>query len=61
VLVALAVLVAVAAMCLLAVWIAPADPTRISVRARLAPPGAQFWLGADTFGQDVASRLLFAR
>jgi peptide/nickel transport system permease protein len=60
VLIALTVFVVVATVCLLAAWIAPADPTRMSVRARLTPPGAQFWLGADAFGRDVASRLLYA-
>jgi len=60
VLVALAVFGVIAALCLLAALIAPADPTRMSVRARLTPPGAQFWLGADAFGRDVASRLLYA-
>jgi peptide/nickel transport system permease protein len=60
VLIALTVFVVVATMCLLAAWIAPADPARMSVRARLTPPGTQFWLGADAFGRDVASRLLYA-
>ncbi len=60
VLIALTVFVVVATVCLLAAWIAPADPARMSVRARLTPPGAQFWLGADAFGRDVASRLLYA-
>jgi peptide/nickel transport system permease protein len=60
VLIALTVFVVVATVCLLAAWIAPADPARMSVRARLTPPGAQFWLGADAFGRDVVSRLLYA-
>jgi peptide/nickel transport system permease protein len=60
VLVALAVFLVIATVCLLAAWIAPADLARMSVRARLTPPGAQFWLGADAFGRDVASRLLHA-
>ena len=60
VLITLTVFDVVATVCLLAAWIAPADPARMSVRARLTPPGAQFWLGADAFGRDVASRLLYA-
>lgn len=60
VLIALMVFVVIAALCLLAALIAPANPTQMSVRARLTPPGAQFWLGADAFGRDVASRLLYA-
>lgn len=46
---------------LLAPWIAPADPARMSVRARLSPPfSGAYLLGADAFGRDVLSRLLFA-
>ncbi len=41
-------------------WIAPADPAKMSVRARLAPPFGTYLLGADAFGRDVASRLLYA-
>jgi peptide/nickel transport system permease protein len=32
----------------------------MSGRQRLTPPGWDFWLGADAFGRDVASRLLYA-
>lgn len=60
VLIALAVFALIAAGALLAPWIAPADPERMSVRARLAPPFGAYLLGADGFGRDVASRLLFA-
>lgn len=60
VLLALIVFVVIAVLCLMAFWIAPADPARMSVRARLSPPGGDFLLGADAFGRDVASRLLYA-
>lgn len=40
--------------------IAPSDPLAMSVRERLSPPGAEFILGADVFGRDVLSRLLYA-
>ncbi len=60
VIVALVIFLAIVALCLLAPLIAPADPARMSVRARLTPPGADFWLGADAYGRDVASRLLYA-
>ena len=60
VLIALGLFLIIVAACLLATWIAPADPARMSVRARLTPPGPRFWLGADAFGRDVASRLLHA-
>jgi peptide/nickel transport system permease protein len=60
VIVALVIFLTIVALCLLAPLIAPADPARMSVRARLTPPGADFWLGADAYGRDVASRLLYA-
>ncbi|RNF34724.1 ABC transporter permease [Paracoccus methylarcula] len=60
VLIALIVFVAIAGLCLLATLVAPADPAKMSVRARLSPPGGDFLLGADAFGRDVLSRLLFA-
>jgi len=40
--------------------LAPADPTSMSVRSRLTAPGSEYWLGADAFGRDVLSRLLYA-
>jgi peptide/nickel transport system permease protein len=60
VLIALLVFFAIVILCALAPLIAPADPARMSVRARLTPPGAGFLLGADAFGRDIFSRLLFA-
>ena len=57
---ALAVFVVILLFCGLADLIAPADPDRMSVRSRLTVPGADFWLGADAFGRDVLSRLLYA-
>ncbi len=60
VLAALIVFSGIAGMCALAALIAPADPYQMSVRARLSPPGGDFLMGADAFGRDVASRLLYA-
>ncbi len=60
VLLATIVLSAVALLCVCAPWVAPDDPVRMSVRARLTEPGMTYWLGADAFGRDVASRLLYA-
>ena len=60
VLVSLVVFVLVLAAVVLAQLIAPADPAAMSVRNRLAPPGAGYLLGADAFGRDVLSRLLYA-
>ena len=38
----------------------PLDPTSMSVRQRLTPPGEAFILGSDAFGRDVLSRLVYA-
>lgn len=57
---ALIVFLVIMALCVLAGLIAPADPAQMSVRKRLTAPGAEFWLGSDAFGRDVASRLLYA-
>jgi peptide/nickel transport system permease protein len=60
VLVALIIFVTIVVLCFLAPIISPADPFKMSVRARLTPPGSTYWLGADAFGRDVLSRLLYA-
>lgn len=60
VLVALTLFVLIVFVCVMAAILAPADPMKMSVRARLTPPGERFPLGADAFGRDVLSRLLFA-
>jgi peptide/nickel transport system permease protein len=48
----------VVVVAILAPLIAPYDPLRNNFRARLRPPGEQFWLGTDHFGRDVLSRIL---
>jgi len=40
-------------------WLAPADPARQSLIEKRAPPGGKFLLGADEFGRDIFSRVLF--
>ena len=37
----------------------PYDPNRQSMLARFAEPGWQHWLGADAFGRDLLSRILY--
>ena len=39
--------------------LAPKEPNRVSVRNSLAPPSAEFPLGADNNGRDVLSRIIF--
>lgn len=43
----------------LAPWIAPVDPLQLAPLDRLAPPGAEFWFGADLIGRDVFSRTVY--
>jgi peptide/nickel transport system permease protein len=37
---------------------APYSPTEMHPGASMQPPNARFWLGTDTFGRDILSRLL---
>lgn len=49
-------------ICLAAVFaplVAPYDPVQIKLSAKLAPPGAEHWLGTDHFGRDIFSRVLY--
>ena len=48
----------VLAAALFADVLAPHDPLRNNVRARLQGPGAVYWLGTDHFGRDILSRIL---
>jgi len=61
---ALVVLAIFAIAALAAPWIAPLDPARQSLLARLRPPGATaggitYWLGTDELGRDLLSRILY--
>ena len=40
-------------------WLAPYDPVAVDFGAMLSPPSAQHWLGTDSFGRDVLSRLIY--
>jgi len=44
---------------LLAPWIAPYPADAVDVASRLLPPSAAHWMGTDTLGRDVFSRLLY--
>jgi len=52
-------LVAVAALSLLAPWIATHDPQDMDVLARMQPPSAEHWFGTDALGRDVFSRAVW--
>lgn len=58
VLIAAFVLALVVLSALLAPWIVPHDPTRLSPAMRLRPPNETFLLGTDAFGRDLLSRIL---
>jgi peptide/nickel transport system permease protein len=57
--VSLAVVAVIVAAALFAPLLAPADPYDQTLRDRRTPPGAQYLLGADEFGRDILSRLLY--
>lgn len=40
-------------------WIAQYDVAKMSARAKLTAPCAQFWFGTDNFGRDVFSRIVY--
>lgn len=52
-------LVATTLCALLAPWIAPYDPTVQEIANRFAPASSAHWLGTDSFGRDIFSRLLW--
>jgi peptide/nickel transport system permease protein len=55
-------LVVIVAMCVCAAfaqWVAPYDPLTVDYAAQLARPSAAHWLGTDSFGRDVLSRIIY--
>ena len=54
-----AVIVFLLLVAAVAPWIAPYDPVAVDFEAMLAPPSAAHWLGTDSFGRDVLSRLIY--
>ena len=39
-------------------WVAPYDPLAVDYASQLAAPSWQHWLGTDSFGRDVLSRII---
>jgi ABC-type dipeptide/oligopeptide/nickel transport system permease subunit len=58
-LVGLALVIVLAASAALAPWVAPYDPARQSLVEKRAKPGAKYLLGADEFGRDILSRVIY--
>ncbi|MCL6639896.1 MAG: ABC transporter permease [Candidatus Rokubacteria bacterium] len=54
-----AVILLMIVVAVLAPLIAPYDPLATDFGAMLSAPSAQHWLGTDTFGRDVLSRLVY--
>ncbi|MDX5630214.1 MULTISPECIES: ABC transporter permease [unclassified Brenneria] len=58
------ILTVIVLLAILAPWIAPLDPARQNLLARLKPPGFEargitFWFGTDDLGRDLLSRTLY--
>jgi peptide/nickel transport system permease protein len=53
------VIIAMAIAATMAGWLAPRNPVAIDFGAMFAPPGPGHWLGTDSFGRDVLSRVIF--
>jgi peptide/nickel transport system permease protein len=59
VLIATVLLAGIVIAALLAPWIVPYDPVRLSPSQRLRPPSEANWLGTDAFGRDLFSRVVY--
>ncbi|TWF52300.1 ABC transporter permease [Neorhizobium alkalisoli] len=54
------ILAVVVLAALLAPWIAPYAPNKLSIVNKLKPPSGTNWFGTDEFGRDILSRAIFA-
>ena len=55
----LAVIVIMAVAAIFAPWVAPYDPLTVDYGGMLAAPSWQHWMGTDSFGRDVFSRIIY--
>jgi peptide/nickel transport system permease protein len=55
----LAIIVLMGFCAAFAPWVAPYDPLTVDYGAMLAAPGAGHWMGTDSFGRDVLSRVIY--
>jgi len=54
------VIIVVMALCAaFSQWIAPYDPLTVDYAGMLAAPSREHWLGTDSFGRDVLSRIIY--
>jgi peptide/nickel transport system permease protein len=55
----LVVIIAMGICAAFAQWVVFYDPLMVDYAAQLARPSAEHWLGTDSFGRDVASRIIY--
>jgi len=55
----LIVIIAMGICAAFAPWVAPYDPLTVDYGAMLARPSLEHWIGTDSFGRDVASRIIY--
>jgi peptide/nickel transport system permease protein len=57
--VGLVIVIALLVCAAFAPWLATHDPYLPALGSRLAPPGPDFWFGADELGRDIYSRVIY--
>jgi len=55
----LIILVVMILVAVLAPWIAPYEPLKLDVKSRFEPPSSEHWMGTDSFGRDVLTRVMY--
>ncbi|MDO5641146.1 MAG: ABC transporter permease [Paracoccus sp. (in: a-proteobacteria)] len=55
----LALIIAFFVIAVFAPWLAPYDPYRTNYANAIMPPSGAHWLGTDSFGRDLFSRILY--
>jgi peptide/nickel transport system permease protein len=56
----LVILIIFVLLAILAPWVAPYSPSKLSIVNRLKPPSGTYFFGTDEFGRDVLSRTIYA-
>jgi peptide/nickel transport system permease protein len=55
----LVIIVLMAVCAAFAQWVAPYDPLAVDYAAQLGAPSREHWLGTDSFGRDMLSRIIY--